>query len=234
MKKKNFKLWDEFKAFISKGSVIDMAIGVIMGSAFGAIVTAFTNILLSICTWQVPGGLKGLYTVLPAANSAQAGIAGIGQKFAASNLTDVVISYATSKGAELSSVSDPTYLNWQNDLLKNYTLKGTQYIYNQSAVIDWGTFINTIISFLIIALTLFIILKIYTTLRKRNQAFLDKLNSEQIKAQQLEQEKIEKENKAKEEQIKKEQEEKILKEEKRKQEELDTLKAIRKLLEEKK
>ena len=33
----------EFKAFIMRGNILDMAIGVIIGSAFSAIVTAFTN-----------------------------------------------------------------------------------------------------------------------------------------------------------------------------------------------
>jgi uncharacterized membrane protein len=60
------KLGKEFRDFITRGNVVDLAIGVIMGNAFSAIVTAFTNILLSICTWGVPGGLKGLVTVLPA------------------------------------------------------------------------------------------------------------------------------------------------------------------------
>ena len=33
----------EFKEFISKGNVLDMAIGVIIGAAFGKIVASFTN-----------------------------------------------------------------------------------------------------------------------------------------------------------------------------------------------
>jgi large conductance mechanosensitive channel len=33
----------EFKAFISRGSVVDLAVGVIIGGAFGAIVTALVN-----------------------------------------------------------------------------------------------------------------------------------------------------------------------------------------------
>ena len=83
------KLWKQFKAFINRGNVVDMAVGVIMGSAFSAIVTAFTNILLSVCTWGVPGGLKGLVTVLPAVNAAQKGMnetIGLGQSFASSDL----------------------------------------------------------------------------------------------------------------------------------------------------
>ena len=37
------KFLEEFKAFISKGNVMDMAIGVIIGSAFASIVTALTE-----------------------------------------------------------------------------------------------------------------------------------------------------------------------------------------------
>lgn len=63
------KFFSDFKKFISRGNIVDMAVGVIIGSAFSAIVTAFTNkiimpfinLLLSI------GGTNGLetaYTIL--------------------------------------------------------------------------------------------------------------------------------------------------------------------------
>lgn len=42
-KLKKSQLFKEFKAFISKGNVMDMAIGVIIGAAFADIVTALTN-----------------------------------------------------------------------------------------------------------------------------------------------------------------------------------------------
>ncbi len=37
------KIIDEFKAFAVKGNVIDMAVGIIIGAAFGKIVTSFVN-----------------------------------------------------------------------------------------------------------------------------------------------------------------------------------------------
>ena len=37
------KMLNEFKAFISRGNVIDMAVGVIMGSSFTKIVTSLVN-----------------------------------------------------------------------------------------------------------------------------------------------------------------------------------------------
>ena len=40
------KLWGEFKTFAFKGNVLDMAIGVIIGGAFGAIVTSVINDVL--------------------------------------------------------------------------------------------------------------------------------------------------------------------------------------------
>lgn len=52
------KLLQEFKEFALKGNVMDMAIGVIVGAAFGNIVTALTdcfiNPLIAVCT----GGAK--------------------------------------------------------------------------------------------------------------------------------------------------------------------------------
>ena len=51
------KLWNEFKAFAFKGNVIDLAVGMIIGSAFTAIVTALVNSifmpLLSLITGSV-------------------------------------------------------------------------------------------------------------------------------------------------------------------------------------
>ena len=40
------KFFAEFKAFISRGNVVDLAVGVIIGGAFSAIVTALTNQIL--------------------------------------------------------------------------------------------------------------------------------------------------------------------------------------------
>lgn len=174
-KEKRSNLWKEFKAFISRGSVVDMAVGVIMGSAFGAIVTAFTNILLSVCTWGVPGGIKGLVTVLPAINDVQKGVEGIGQSF--TDLTEATIKYAAASGVEITKDSD-TFVQWQNSLKGLYTLHGQTWTYNLSAVIDWGTFINAIISFLIIGVTLFSIVKVYNWSKAKRAALEAKLQED--------------------------------------------------------
>ncbi len=36
-------MWKEFKAFIMRGNVVDLAIGIIIGTAFGKIVTSLVN-----------------------------------------------------------------------------------------------------------------------------------------------------------------------------------------------
>lgn len=36
-------MWNDFKAFLGRGNVLDLAIGVILGAAFGKVVTTFTE-----------------------------------------------------------------------------------------------------------------------------------------------------------------------------------------------
>ena len=64
------KFFREFKKFISRGNVVDMAIGVIIASAFTAIVTSITSkIITPIINWLLllitgGGGLDQIYTYL--------------------------------------------------------------------------------------------------------------------------------------------------------------------------
>jgi large conductance mechanosensitive channel len=116
--KKLKALLQEFKAFITRGNVVDMAVAVIIGAAFSAIVTALTNgIILPLINWAVGGedGV-GLITVLRAVYTADA----------------------------------------DGNLILDLT---------NSIYIDWGTFINKIIDFILIALVLFIIIKVFMSLQ---------------------------------------------------------------------
>lgn len=167
-KAKGKGLLSEFKAFLNKGNAFMLAVGVVIGSAFSTIVTALTNILLSVATWAVPGGISGLVTVLPALNDSQKGVEGIGQSFAAADINEM---------AEIYAKLYPADANPLQGLKGLYTLHGTTYTYNMSAVIDWGSFINAVISFLIIGITLFVIVKVMTSIQKKN---------EEIKAKNLE------------------------------------------------
>lgn len=59
MKKEKFiqKEANEFRTFISRGNVIDMAVGVIVGGAFGKIVTSLVNDILTPLIGILLGGL---------------------------------------------------------------------------------------------------------------------------------------------------------------------------------
>ena len=47
----------EFKKFIARGNVLDMAVGVVIGSAFGAIVTSLVNDIIMPLISLATGGL---------------------------------------------------------------------------------------------------------------------------------------------------------------------------------
>ena len=51
------KGFNEFKSFISRGSVVDMAVGVIIGGAFGKIVTSLVNDILMPLIGVIVGGV---------------------------------------------------------------------------------------------------------------------------------------------------------------------------------
>lgn len=52
------KFIEEFKAFALKGNVMDMAIGVIIGAAFGSIVTALTDSFINPLIAVITGGAE--------------------------------------------------------------------------------------------------------------------------------------------------------------------------------
>lgn len=64
------KFFSEFKKFITRGNVVDMAVGVIIGGAFTAIVTALTNNIfmpiINLALFALTGGkgFENIYTFL--------------------------------------------------------------------------------------------------------------------------------------------------------------------------
>lgn len=116
--------WKDFKAFISRGNIMSMAIGVIIGAAFSAIVTALTNnIIRPFINW---------------------------------------ILMAITGTSSLSSVY--TFLQ------VSYLEDGITVDLANSIYIDWGAFITAILDFLIIAFTLFLVMRILM----RTQGFIQK------------------------------------------------------------
>src|ERR1700733_8066779 len=64
----------DFKSFALKGNVMDLAVGVIIGAAFGKIVTAVVNdLLMPVIGYLTPSGTKftDLFVVLKAGKSAK-------------------------------------------------------------------------------------------------------------------------------------------------------------------
>ncbi len=140
-KKREFTLWKEFKAFISRGNILDLAVGVVIGTAFTTIVNALVQqILMPLISIAVPGGLEGLVTVL--------------------NPTEALATADTANTVEYWDV-----------------------LYNADTVnvINWGTFINAIINFLLIAIVLFTIVKIVNSVTKARKRFEEKMREEYLK-----------------------------------------------------
>ena len=49
-------MWKDFKAFIAKGNVMDLAVGVIIGAAFSSIVTSLTgDVIMPVVGWIFGG-----------------------------------------------------------------------------------------------------------------------------------------------------------------------------------
>jgi len=72
------KFFGEFKKFITRGNILDLAVGVIVGGAFTAIVTSLTNnIIRPLINWIIAliggkNGLSSVYTFLSKAYTVDA------------------------------------------------------------------------------------------------------------------------------------------------------------------
>lgn len=57
------KFMAEFKEFISRGNVMDLAVGVIIGGAFGAIVTSLCDDIIVPCIQLIIGKIIGVNSI---------------------------------------------------------------------------------------------------------------------------------------------------------------------------
>lgn len=149
------KFFAEFKKFITRGNVLDMAVGVIVGGAFTAIVNGLSNFVLKpIINWVLAlilgkDALSELFTFLK-------------------------VAYLPALDADGNAIAG------------QFT---TEIDLANSIYIDWGSLINAIINFLLIALVLFIIVRTINNLKENGEkAKAGKLTKEQkaeMKAQGL-------------------------------------------------
>ena len=118
---KNF--FNDFKAFISKGNIFDMAVGVVIGGAFGKIVTSLVNDIIT-----------------------------------------PLISLATGKVSlvDLKAVLRPEVTDEAGEILV------------AEVAVKYGAFLQNIIDFLIIALSIFIVIKVMMNAQKKLEALRKK------------------------------------------------------------
>lgn len=112
---KKSTFFKDFKAFITRGNVIDMAVGVVIGGSFGKIVTGLVNYIINpfIGIFMKGGSLDSIKTVIEEA-----------------------------KLNELGEVTTP------------------------EVAILWGTWLQTIIDFLIVAFCIFVVLRVIMKAQK--------------------------------------------------------------------
>lgn len=105
----------EFKAFITRGNVLDMAVGLILATYFGAIVKSFVDDILMPPIGRMIGGV------------------------------------------------DFTDLKYQ--IGNNIAEDGTE----TAVFINYGVFINTIITFIIVAFAIFMVVKAYNRMKRKEE-----------------------------------------------------------------
>ncbi|MBL0924531.1 MAG: large conductance mechanosensitive channel protein MscL [Sphingomonadaceae bacterium] len=82
-------MFGEFKAFVLRGNVLDLAVGVLIGAAFGKIITSFTeDLLMPVITLITGGGVdfSSKYIVLGGAEKVAAGMSLVAAKAAGANV----------------------------------------------------------------------------------------------------------------------------------------------------
>jgi large conductance mechanosensitive channel len=127
----------EFKEFAMKGNVVDLAVAVIIGGAFGKIVTSVVNDVIMPPIGKLMGGV---------------------------NFSDLFINLDTAKGPFTS--------------LKAAKDAG-------AAVIAYGSFINTVIDFTIVAFCIFMMIKAMSAMKKKPAAAAPAAPPEPTKDQRL-------------------------------------------------
>lgn len=114
------KFFKEFKAFISKGNVFDLAVGMIIATAFNKIVSSLVNdIIMPLVTWA-------------------------------------------TGAASLKELSLPLRWVWVEG-----TTPGIKDVMNVTLSWNYGSFLQYVIDFLIIAFSVFLMVKIVTVSRKK-------------------------------------------------------------------
>jgi len=121
---------DEFKTFAVRGNVIDMAVGIIIGAAFGKIVDSMVkDIIMPPMGWAMGKvDFTNLYLTLP-------------------NYDGEIIKYPSLEAAKAAG----------------------------AVTINYGVFINTLISFILVAFAVFLLIKMINKLKATAQKDCEKI-----------------------------------------------------------
>ena len=118
------KLLKEFKEFAVKGNAVDMAVAVVIGGAFGAIVTSLVNDLIMPCIGVLIGGADFANLAL--------------------TLKAAVPEVVNDAGEVITPAKD-------------------------AVLFKYGQFINTIISFLIVTFSIFLVIKGLNKMKRKKE-----------------------------------------------------------------
>ena len=128
------KFFSDFKAFITKGNVVDMAIGVVIGGAFKDIVNALVANIITPLIGLMLGG---------------------------------------------TDLSDHKYV-LQEEVVE--IVDGVETVTTPENAVLWGAFLQTIIDFLIIAFTIFIVIKVAMAVHNKAEAAAKRLKKQEEEA----------------------------------------------------
>lgn len=127
IKKENKKFWDDFKKFIAKGNVLDLAVAVVIATAFNAIVNGLVDYIITPFITFMTSGVsihEWEYILRPEAINAETGV------------------------VEITKIS-----------------------------IQYGLWIQTIVDFIIIALSIFVAVRIIKNIQ-------NKINEDELRAKE--------------------------------------------------
>ncbi|MBB3172632.1 large conductance mechanosensitive channel [Endobacter medicaginis] len=110
----------DFKAFITRGNVVDLAVGIIIGAAFTAIVNSLVKDLISPFIGLATGGI------------------------------DFSNMFVTLKGPVMPSLAEAQKAG--------------------AVTFNYGSFLNSVIQFLIVSFVIFVLVRVLTKLRVRQDA----------------------------------------------------------------
>lgn len=126
------KFFGEFKKFIMRGNVLDMAVGVIVGGAFTAIVNGLSN-----------------------------------------NVLKPIINYLLALILGKNALTEVYTFLGPKAYLEDGTLDLANCFY-----IDWGAFINAIINFLLVAVVLFLIIKVMNRISEGKKKLVENIKGD--------------------------------------------------------